>query len=171
MIHRNTNKFVLLVVLAAGGLITAVMFTGQLNAQDQVPSLQNSPEQNSKEEVQFKVGTYDPQTAFSKHPAQKTLMDSYTSIQASIQKAQQEGDQQKVMQLEQQFEQQRNQIIEQFQQDVEKALPDAADKAGVKVIALEIAYTADDVAPEDVTSDIVETFTEEDGGIPAGQQF
>ncbi|AQQ71824.1 hypothetical protein SMSP2_02203 [Limihaloglobus sulfuriphilus] len=171
MIHRNTNKFVMLAALAAGVLITAVMFTGQLNAQDQAPSWQNSSEQNSTSKESSIIGTYDPQAAFEQHPLQEKLMEFYASIQEETQKAQQQENQQKLRQLQQQFEQQRNQVIEQFHQDVEKALPEAAEAAGVKIIALEIAYTANDITPQDVTEQIVETFTEKDGEKTAGQQF
>ncbi len=171
MIHRNTNKFVLLVALIAGVLITAAMFTGQLNAQDQLPFGQTSAERDSKTKEAFKVGTYNPQAAFEQHPLQEKLMEQYTSLEVAIQKAQQDGDQQKAMQLQQQFEQQRTQIIEQFQQDVEKALPEVAEAADVKVIALEIAYTADDVKTQDVTAHIVKAFTEKDEDKSAEPQF
>ncbi len=169
MIHRNTNKFVLLVALTTGILISAAMFTGQLNAQDQVPSFQTSSENDSK--GTFKIGTYDPQTAFEQHPLQDKLMEKYASLQTAIQQAQQQNDQEKAMQLQQQFEQQRTQIIEQFQQDVGKALPTAANAAGVKIIALEIAYAADDVKQQDVTAHIVETFTGKDENKRAEPQF
>lgn len=161
MIRRNTNKFVLLAALTMGVLITAVMFTGQLNAQDQAPFQQPSPERGTPGEV-FRVGTYNPGAVFDQHPLQEKLMDEYTAMQEAAQIAQQEGDHETLMQLEQQFEQQRNQIIGQFQQDVESALPQVADAAGVKVIALDIAYTASDIAQEDVTAHIVEIVTEND---------
>ena len=171
MMSKHTNKLVLAITVIICIAVTIAIFTGPLTAQAQVPLGQASTAKSDGSKVAFKVGTYNPQTAFEQHPLQKKLMEKYNSLQAAIQEAQQEGDQQKAMQLQQQFEQQRTQIIEQFQQDVEKALPEAAEAADVKVIALEIAYTADDVKTQDVTAHIVETFTEKDENKSAEPQF
>lgn len=166
MINRNTNKFVIFAALTAAVMITAVIFTGQLSAEDQDPFGQISPEKpsemNSKAKDVLKIGTYNPQAVFDQHPLKDKLMKQYGTIQKATQKAQKEGDQQKVMKLQQQFEQQRNQIIEKFHSDVDKAIPAIAKKNGIKVIALEISYTADDIATKNVTKQLMNAFTEKD---------
>lgn len=169
--YRNTNTFVLFIALTAVALIAATLFTGQLRAQDQIPYGQTFSEKDSQTEKAITVGTYNPQAAFEQHPLQEKLMEKYMTLQPAIQKAQQENDQQKAIQLQQEFEQERMQIIEQFQKDVDKALPEVAEAAGVKVIALEIAYIADDVKTQDVTAHLVEAFTENDENRPAQPQF
>lgn len=169
MSQHETNKFVLITGMIVGIAVTIVIFTGHLTARPQLSQVP-ATESNESKDV-FKVGTYRPQAAFEKHPLHKKLMEKYTSLQTEIQGAQQEGDQQKVKQLQQKFEQHRTQIVEQFQSDVKEAFPEVAEETGIKVIALQIAYTANDVAMQDVTEHIVEIFTEKDEKESAEPQF
>ena len=157
--------------MIVGIAVTIVTFTGHLTARAQAPLSQVPATESKESKAVFKVGTYRPQTAFEKHPLHEKLMEKYTSIQTAIQLAQQENDQQKMAQLQQKFDQQRTQIAEQFQSDVKEAFPEVAEETGIKVIALQIAYTANDVAMQDVTEHIVETFTEKDEKENAEPQF
>lgn len=175
MRQHNANKLVFLIAGIISIAAAIAVFTGPLTAQAQAPWGQEpvpepAPEPNELK-VAFKVGTYRPQVAFEKHPLQKKLMQEYERFETAMGEAQQEGDQEKVRQVQQQFEQQRTQIVQQFHTDVQQALPEVAEEAGIKVIALEIAYTAEDVATQDLTEDLVKTFAEDGQEQTAEPQF
>ncbi len=122
------------------------------------------------QEAAIQVGTYNAQDAFEQHPAQAGLKESMASLQGAMQEAQEEGDNQRMQQLQQQFEQERTQAVEQFHQDVEAAVPEAADKAGVQVVAEQVIYTADNIETKDITADVVDAFPSGSTGQPEPAQ-
>ncbi len=144
MMQTNLNKLFL------GVATTVAMFAGSLSAQ-----AQDAPE---KPQSTFQVGTYDPEAAFQQHPAQVELGEASQTAQAQMQAAQQEGDQQKLQQIQQQFEQTRGQVIEKFYRDVNQTMPTAAKAADVKVVAVEVSYTANDVETRDITPQLIAAF-------------
>ncbi|MFP4434238.1 MAG: hypothetical protein ACOCVI_01815 [Planctomycetota bacterium] len=152
MIRRNTNKF----LISAGAVAAIAMAMILMAAQ---PAAQA---QESGQDASVKVGTYDAETAFQAHPAQKELMKAVKTAQADMQQAQQDQDQQKIQQIQQNFEQTRRKAVEQFEDDISEALPEAAKAAGVKVVAMQVVYKADDVKSVDITGQITKKFDSDD---------
>lgn len=109
-----------------------------------------------KSEAALQVGTYDVEKVLQSHPAQTELAKAYSAVQEQYQAAQQAGDQQKMQQIQQQYEATRGQVIEQFQQDVNKAMPTVAKDVGTKLVALEVVYQAKEVKTKDITSQLIE---------------
>ncbi|MGC9455400.1 MAG: hypothetical protein ACP5HU_11130 [Phycisphaerae bacterium] len=150
----------LLVVMAGCGLIVS----SQLAAQT---------DESNNDADKLVVGTYDPAQAFQASPGQKELEEKARDAQAEANQAQQEGDQQKLTQISQQFRMDQQRIIQQFQSDVEEVMPDVAESEGVKVVAVEVTYTAEDVETRDVTEALVEALgekAEESGNEDAAEE-
>ncbi|MFW6164409.1 MAG: hypothetical protein ACODAJ_16690 [Planctomycetota bacterium] len=136
------------------------MLLGHVSAQAQAPR-RDAPGQRK---AALQVGTYDPQAVFMKHPAQEQLAKAGQAARTQMQKAQQEGDQEKVEQVQRQYAETRTRFIDKFEDDVADALPDVARAAGVKVIAVQVAYTAEDVRTKDITPHLVKVFSKQDEG-------
>lgn len=162
------------VSLAVVAVVAMVGLNAQLDAQTPLDNLPPVEEPNEQAEAETtaqpeqeqslaRVGTYDPQAVFQAHPAQEKLMQEIQTAQTEMQEAQQDNDQEKMQTVQQQFEQKRRQIVQEFEKDIEEALPQAAEAAGVKVIALEVVYTADDVQAEDLTQPLIQELTKDDG--------
>lgn len=176
MIQRNRNKFLIGAGAVVGMAVVAVLVAAQLPAQAQVPAQDQPAAQAERARPAVKIGTYDPEKAFQAHPAQKKLMEAVRTAQTQMQQAQQEEDQQKMQQIQQHYEQARQQAVQKFQQDVSEALPDAAKAAGVKVVAMQVVYKADDVKAIDITPRLAKAFAEaendgEEREAPAVPQF
>lgn len=107
---------------------------------------------------QMVIGTYDPQSAFEQYPARDDMMQQIQQGQQKMQEAQQQGDQQALIQLQQELEKLQQDTIASFYDDVKEALPQIAENQGIKVIAMEVVYTSDDVKSSDVTEQIVKSF-------------
>lgn len=160
MIQRHANKLIVSMILVVAAVIGVTLFTGHSNAQ--LPPLRQTPQAaNNAPQPALEVGTYNANAAFDKHPARQEVLKAFQTAQAQIQQAQEQGDQEQLQAVQQQYEKQREQIIEAFQQDVNKALPAAAQAAGVKVVALQVVYTDDDVAVRDVTPQLVNALSAE----------
>ncbi|MFO7975252.1 MAG: hypothetical protein R6V12_11520 [Candidatus Hydrogenedentota bacterium] len=154
---RNNVKKVLLGVAMVVAAVTAISITAghlRVQAQEAAPVIE--------------IGTYNPQAAFEKHPAQTALMEIMETLQTDLQKAQEEGDSAKVQQIQQQYEQERAQAIEQFHNDINRIIPSAAQAAGVNVVALEIVYAAENVKTQDITPELINAF--DDLGGEEGQK-
>lgn len=135
--------------LGVGLLSAAVIAVGLLTGGDAVQA-------NAADGL--KVGTYNPQDAFEQYPARGEMMREMQAAQQKIQEAQQQGDQQTLMQLQQEIQQLQQETIQAFYKDVEEALPEIADKQGVKVVAMEVVYTSEDVESSDLTEQVVSSF-------------
>jgi len=163
MIRSNTNKFLIGAGAVVGMAVVAVLVAAQLPAQAQVPAQDRPAAQAERARPAVKIGTYDPEVVFQAHPAEKEMREVLRTAQAQIQQAQQEEDQQKMQQIEQQYQQARQKAIQHFQEDVSEALPEVAKAAGVKVVAMQVVYKADDVQTVDITPHLVKTFEKDDG--------
>lgn len=151
MIARSKWYKIALALAVVLGLV--VSFVHQAGAQQiELPEEAEQAEQ----EATLKVGTYNPEAVFQSHPGHARLMNAVQEAQQQLEGA----DQQTRAQLQQQISQQQAEIVQQFQSDVQEALPEAAEAAGVKVVAVEIAYTAEDVETVDVSQQLIETFEE-----------
>jgi hypothetical protein len=133
----------LLAVAVAGGLLVSA----GVNAQTDAPSTQPADK--------LVVGTYDPMQAFQAYPGRTELEQKARTAQSDARQAQQEGDQQKMMQISRQFQADRQRIIEQFQSDVDGAMPAVAKQQGVQVVVVQVVYTAPNVETRDVTQAVV----------------
>lgn len=120
------------------------------------------PNQNGNTEVA--IGTYDPQKVFQKHPRYNELVTAMTVVR----KSQEQGDQEATMEAQQVFEQKRDEISQEYQKDVSKALPDAAEAAGVDAIAMQVAFTSEDTESHDVTPALAKAVAKDDGGADKG---
>lgn len=161
MIRRHANKAFITMIVAVAVLVSVTIFTGPSRAQLQVFQEEAPPADTRTSQVAVEVGTYTPAMAFEKHPAQQEVMEAFQIAQAQMQEAQQQGDQETIQQVQQQYEQKRAQIVEEFQRDVAKVLPEAAEAAGVKVVALQVVYTADDARVKDVTPHLINALNTE----------
>ncbi len=129
-------------LLTAGLVLGAIVLIGpHTDAQAQ--------QQAAKGAMQ--VGVYDQQALFQEYPGSQELMQFYQGIQDQMQQAQQDGDQQKLRELQQVTEEKRQEVIQNFEKAVDNALPTVADEAGIKVVALQVVYTADDVKTTNLT--------------------
>lgn len=190
---RHTNaKLLFAAALTITAAVGFVMVTAHMDAQaqfppppsdnEQAPSQEERPpleelpsaeERDEAEapgaEAELRVGTYDPQSVLEQHPAHEELWQTAQSTQSEMQKAQQEENYEKVQQLQQEYQQKRNQILDDFEADIDEALPEVAEDTGVQVVALEVVYTGDEVQTQDITPDLVEELndnqedTQEDG--------
>ncbi len=109
----------------------------------------------------MKVGVYDQQALFDEYPGSEELMQYYQQIQPQMQEAQQAGDQQKMQQLQQATEQKRKEVIANFQNAVKQALPEVASNVGIKVVAIQVVYAADDVQTTNLTKPLAAAIAEE----------
>ncbi|MFO7957720.1 MAG: hypothetical protein R6X33_11560 [Candidatus Brocadiia bacterium] len=149
MIARSKWYKIALALAVVLGLV--VSFVHQAGAQ-QIELPQEA--EQSEQEATLKVGTYNAEAVFQSHPGHARLMNAVQEAQQQVEGA----DQQTRAQIQQQISQQQAQIIQQFQSDVQEALPEAAEAADVKVVAVEIAYTAEDVETVDVSEHLIKAF-------------
>lgn len=173
MIYRHKNKFAFAIALAVGVTAAVAMFAEHSRAQLQTLPGQTPPTTGEQPPV-VRVGTYNPQAAFEAHPAQEELMEAFNQVQTQMMQAQEAGDQQQMQQLQQGYEQKRNQIVERFQREVNEVLPVVAEAAGIKVVALQVVYSADDAQVRDLTPHLVGIFTQEEEqeeALPPTQHF
>lgn len=144
MMANNVKKTMLGLGMGLAAVLAIAFTAGQLNVEAQQPA------------AAFSVGTYNPQAVFERHPAQARLMEITETLQTAMQQAQQEGDAARMQQIQQEYEQEHTQAVEQFQRDVSRAVPVAAETAGVSVVAVEIVYAAADVQTRDITQQVVQ---------------
>ncbi len=176
MIRRNARTFLLGFALVAVFVVGIAMLTGDGSAQtefpeefmfeEEAPTPEEeplSPEEEPPAPDALQVGTYDPDVAFRRHPVQQTLQMALRTAQSEMARAQQAGDQMLMQQVQQQYERTANMAIQEFQQDVTRVLPEVAAEAGVKVIATDVVYSADDVHISDITPQVIDAMLE---GLP-----
>jgi len=143
---KSNGMFRGLIAVAAIAVVAlAVTSFAGLQAQD-----------NGKDAKVAQVGTYDMQMAFQQYPGREELMKTYQSVRSEMSKAQKEGDQKKAKEIQQKLQKKQQEIIEKFRSDVEKAVPKVAKSTGVKVVAMQVVYTAEGINTKDITPQIVE---------------
>lgn len=153
MVFGKKAKWYLSITFAiALALGTAFTLAHRARAQTEMIPLEELEQADQAEaaESALRVGTYQPQIVFEQHPGHAELMKAIQSAQEQMQG----GDREQAMQRQQELAQIQDRIIGQFQQDVEKALPEVAEEVNVKVVAVEVAYSDDDVETVDVTSEL-----------------
>ncbi len=169
MKYRSTNRLLFGFVLIAAFIAAVAMMSGDGSAQAEFPEEflfeEEMPAPIEEEEPvmapdALHVGTYDPDAAFQRHPAQQALEMALRTAQTEMQRAQQEGDQMAMQQVQQQYEHSANMAIQEFQQDVDRVLPEVAEDTGVKVVATDVVYTADNVHTSDITPELIEAMTD-----------
>jgi uncharacterized membrane protein YhiD involved in acid resistance len=110
------------------------------------------------------VATYEPQLAFQQYYGMQEFNVQMQRMQQEMQEAQQQGDQQRLMQLQQEMQQLQTRTVEKFYEDVEKVIPEVAEKAGVELIAIEIVYAGEQFRePKDITDELIRKVNEEAG--------
>ena len=109
----------------------------------------------------MKVGIYDQQALFEQYPGSQELMQFYQRVQQQMQEAVQNGDQQRIQQLQQSAEQKQKEVVDAFHEAVEEALPKVANEANVKVVALQVVYTADSVQETNLTRPLAAALNQE----------
>ncbi len=125
--------------------------------------LRSSHAQTDQADAVMAVGVYQPQAVFNEHPVREEMIGELERVQLQMQQAQQAGDTQRIMELQSEMEQKQQRVIERFQQDMDQVMPRVAEQAGVKVVAVQIAYVADDVQTKDVTRQVIASVREQAG--------
>ncbi|MGM0489462.1 MAG: hypothetical protein ACQESR_22215 [Planctomycetota bacterium] len=175
MIQRSANKFLLGTAVSVCAVTAIVVLSAHLSAQEQV-TLEPSEAGSDKPEAEpaVEIGTYKPEQVFQSHPAQEELSRASETARTQLQQAQEADDQETMERIQQEYQETQNEIVETFRKDVDEALPQAAEAAGVPVVATEIVYTAEDVGTKDITPDLINVIAENAGGEgepPAVPQF
>ena len=101
------------------------------------------------------VGTYNPQQVAMQSGLQQKMQGEMAGLQQRMQAAQQEGDQAAMQQIQGEAGQIQERIVGEFESDLDEAMPGVAEEAGVKIIAVEVSYTADDIETKDVTNALI----------------
>lgn len=159
--HRKFKALVAVVIVATA--VVVIASSTPLRAQ-MAPAGQGEEEASEQEqEGDPIVGTYNPQKVFQQYPGREKLMKLHQEAQSEMQG---EQDQEKAQKLQQELQQEQQKIIGEFQDEVKDKLPGVADEAGVKVIAMEVQYTDDDIASQDLTDAVIEAI----GGDPDAAQ-
>lgn len=102
----------------------------------------------------IRVGVYDPQAVFNQTPLQEELLRTRDQISGQMQQAQQQGDQESMQQLQAEFQAEQSRIVGAFEQELERVLPGLAEERDITVVAVDVVYTADRVAVDDLTGDL-----------------
>jgi len=101
------------------------------------------------------VGTYSVEDVAAQSGLQQQMQQEMSGLQIRMQEAQQEGDQAAMQQIQTEAGQIQERIVADFENSLDAAMPAVAEKAGVKIIAADVSYAADDVETRDVTNDII----------------
>ena len=101
------------------------------------------------------VGTYNPQTVAMQSGLQQKMQAEMAGLQQRMQVAQQEGNQAAMQEIQGEAGQIQERLVGEFESDLDKAMPGVAEEAGVKIIAVEVSYTADEVETKDVTNALI----------------
>jgi len=125
--------------------------------------VRSSHAQMDQADAAMAVGVYQPQAVFNEHPVREEMIGELERVQLQMQQAQQAGDTQRIMELQSQMEQKQQEVVERFQQDLNRVMPRVAEEAGVKVVAVQVAYVADDVQTKDVTQQVIASVREAAG--------
>jgi len=150
--NHPIRRLTLSALLTAGLVLGAVVLTGPHT---------NAQAQQQVAESAMKVGVYDQEALFREYPGSDELMQFYQGIQQQMQEAQQNGNRQKLQQLQQAAEQKQKEVIDKFNHAVDEALPKVAAKIGVKIVAIEVVYTAGDVETTNLTRSLADAIAEE----------
>lgn len=149
---RTIRRLALPALTIAGLTLGAVVIIGpQTDAQAQ----------SQPEETAMQVGIYDEQALFQEYPGSDELMRHYQSIQQQMREAREAGDQQKLQQIQQGIEQKRKEVVNNFEDAVDEAMPEVASDANVKVVALRVIYTDDDVRTTNLTEPLAAAIAED----------
>ena len=126
---------------------------------NQAPAPDDETAATEQEQV---IGIYNPEAAFQQYHGIQELIALSQRVQQEAQQAQAEGDQQRLMQLQQQMQQERMRVINQFQEDVRRVAPDVAQEQGLQLVAVEVAYVAEEFGePKDITQEMVDKINED----------
>lgn len=181
---RHTNaKLLFAAALTVGAVVGLVMVSAPMDAQGQFPPAPPEDDQPAEEppaeqlppldeeqeteadmpgsQADLQVGTYDPQSVLEQHPAHEELWQAAQSTQSEMQKAQEQDDYEQVQQLQKQYQEKRNQILDDFEADIDNAIPEVAEDMGVQVVALEVVYTDDNIQTKDITSELVDELNDD----------
>lgn len=101
------------------------------------------------------VGTYQPNEIAQAVGFQQKMMQKMEGLQARMQQAQQEGDQEAMQQIQTEAQQAQQEATDELLADIEAVMPRVAEQTGVRIVAVDVAYTAEDVTTKDITQDIV----------------
>lgn len=104
----------------------------------------------------LRVGTYNPQMAFTRYHGMEAYNEFLASLEEEAMQAQQSGDQQKLIELQQRVQRRQNEIVEAFEAELDEALPRVAKDAGVRLIVVDVAFKDDTIRETDLTQQIIE---------------
>jgi hypothetical protein len=160
---RNPTRHRTGFATAALALIGAIAMLPSLKAQDRSQTQRpaetgmQAPDAPAQEIV---VGTYDPQAVAEQAGVPQRIEAAMQPFQQRLVAAQQEGDQQAMQQIQVEAQQVQQTMAAEFFAEVGDAMPPVARRAGVDVIAAEVAYAAPGVTTKDLTTEVVRAVSE-----------
>lgn len=140
-------------IAGASLLVAAAVLGGTVMVQDDADTAQQ-PQAEQTSDV--RLGTFDPQAVFQQSYGFNELMELSQRLQAEAQQAQSEGDQERLMELNQEMQQGQERIINQFQEEIDRIVPEVARENDFDIIALEVVYVQENIGEaEDITEEVV----------------
>lgn len=103
-----------------------------------------------------RLGVYDTQRVLQAFGPYAEYQQKVRDLQARARQQGQGLDQETLMKMRQQMNAARNELLQEYQRAVNDALPGVARQNDLQVVAVEVAYTSDNVETVDVTGDLVE---------------
>jgi len=102
-----------------------------------------------------RVGTYQPQQAFSQYHGTHKFRQEMQKMQAEMQ-----NDPQQARQVQQKMQQKQQQLFSTFEADVEAAFGEMAEEIEVDLVAVEVLHKGDHVEVKDLTNPLIEKLNE-----------
>jgi hypothetical protein len=102
------------------------------------------------------VGTYNPQQIAQQSGIQQKMMQGMQGLQQRAQQAQQTGNQQEMQQIQMEAQKIQQQIIGEFQTGMNNAIATVAEKEGLDLVVIQVAYAAPGIQSRDITQAILE---------------
>lgn len=126
------------------------------------PAMDDETQAQQAENNGIRIGTFDPERVFQQYHGINELIALSQRLQAEAQQAQMQGNQQRLMELQMEMQEGQMRVINQFQEDVQRLVPDIARENDIKIVAVEITYIADEYGePEDISRKLVEKLNAE----------
>lgn len=113
-------------------------------------------------ETTKRIGTYDPEMVFQQYHGLQELIALSQRLEGEAQQAQMEGNQQRLQELQMEMQEGQMRIINQFHQDVQRVMPELADRHELDIVAVEVIYASNEYGdPEDISQQLAERLAED----------
>jgi Skp family chaperone for outer membrane proteins len=110
----------------------------------------------------IKIASFDPQLVFQQYHGLNELVALSQRLEAEAQQAQIDGNQQRLMELNNEMQQGQMRIVNQFQEDIDRIVPEIAKAHHIDLVALEVVYASDKFSEaQDITTQVIEALNAE----------